>query len=285
MKRVALPSLLLSLAVLLAHRDGWADEKAGAGPALDQRGGGTATPRTHAPGHVTLTFDGAPDEAVLEVLARHGVTAAFFLDLDALADPRALALLPDLRDHGHTVGLLVDARAGSRDHITAALEAARAVGAPLGVFRSRAARRTTAAAARDLGLTGVGWTIDVTSRSQRRALSRLRATGAIVRFPPQPRQAQVVEGFLAALDRRNCGLVAAGGIPALAVALHDVIGDEVQPRSSPEQRQQRTEALHARLVERCRVDATPPPRGDFPVRVHSNIAPRCAADPLAKGCM
>lgn len=285
MRGLALRSLLLSLGVLLAHRDGWADEKADARPALDHERAGAAKAGTHHPGHLTLTFDGAPDEAVLEALDRHGVTATFFLDLDALAAPRTLELLPVLQDHGHTVGLLVDARAGGRGRIASAVEAAHAAGSPLGVFRSNAAKLTTATAARGLGLTEVGWTIDVTTRSQRRALSRLRATGGIVRFPRQPRLSQVVASFLAELEQRNCGLMAAGGTPVAPVSLLDVVADGVEPGITPEQVQQRAEALRARLVERCRVEATPPPRGDFPVRDRSTGRPRCTANPLAKSCM
>ncbi len=61
-----------------------------------------------APRRLTLTFDNGPSpgvtERVLDILARHGVQATFFVIGRQLRDPAAAALLPTIQQAGHRIG-------------------------------------------------------------------------------------------------------------------------------------------------------------------------------------
>jgi peptidoglycan-N-acetylglucosamine deacetylase len=57
---------------------------------------------------LTLTFDNGPTpgitERVLDILARHGLQATFFVIGRQLRDPAAAALLPKIEQAGHRIG-------------------------------------------------------------------------------------------------------------------------------------------------------------------------------------
>lgn len=60
------------------------------------------------PRRLTLTFDNGPTpgitERVLDILARHGLQATFFVIGRQLRDPAAAALLPTIQQAGHRIG-------------------------------------------------------------------------------------------------------------------------------------------------------------------------------------
>jgi peptidoglycan-N-acetylglucosamine deacetylase len=64
--------------------------------------------RTASSKRLTLTFDNGPTpgitERVLDILARHGLHATFFVIGRQLRDPAAAALLPKIEQAGHRIG-------------------------------------------------------------------------------------------------------------------------------------------------------------------------------------
>jgi peptidoglycan/xylan/chitin deacetylase (PgdA/CDA1 family) len=124
---------------------------------------------------IALTFDDGPSTqwtpAVLDVLARHGVTATFCIVGNQVAGREALLARVVAEGHvvcnhteNHDYGLPVRPAPQIRAEIAAATARIEAAGGTVGIFRAPAGRfePSVVAAAQAQGLTSWGWSVDPT---------------------------------------------------------------------------------------------------------------------------
>ena len=200
---------------------------------------GTVIGAFGSPGTVALTFDDGPDldvtPRILDVLARHGAKATFFVMVEhARARP---ALLYRIRDEGHEIGLHFDRhdRITSLPNSTAFRRMRRAkrdlseLAGPISLFRPPYGGQnyTTYLFARLLNLTVIGWTrqgddwIEQTAEHSAGLVTKDLRGGDIILLhdglelgPEEPRptldRARVTDLVLDEIRRRGLNAVAVG---------------------------------------------------------------------------
>jgi peptidoglycan/xylan/chitin deacetylase (PgdA/CDA1 family) len=191
---------------------------------------------------VALTFDDGPDPegtpAVLDVLARRGVTATFFVVGERVrAHPelarRAVEAGHELGNHSarHSLVLNFLSRRGMRADLEACQEAIRAAtGRAARTYRPPVGLRNPAVhpVCRALGLTVIGWQVRSLDKSRRapeevvrRVLARVRPGGIVMLHDggqERERSSAILDGLLTGLEQRGLCVVALSALLAAPAA-------------------------------------------------------------------